>query len=66
MYPFLEVMSQADTRLIEYPREFGVVLQHLGILLGQDALAQTWPKIISWINAHRPRSATKGSGFEIS
>jgi polyhydroxyalkanoate synthase len=61
MYPFLEVMSQADTRLIEYPREFGVVLQHLGILLGQDALAQTWPKIISWINAHTPRSATKGS-----
>jgi polyhydroxyalkanoate synthase len=50
--PFLEAMSQADTRLIEYPGEPGVVLHHLGILLGHKAFAQTWPGIVSWINAH--------------
>ncbi len=50
--PFLEAMSGADTRLIEYPGEAGVVLQHLGILVGQDAFARIWPEIVSWIRSH--------------
>ena len=50
--PFLEALSGADTRLIEYPGETGVVLQHLGILLGRDAFARIWPEIVSWIETH--------------
>ncbi len=50
--PFLEAMSGADTSLIEYPGEIGVVLQHLGILVGQDAFARIWPKIVSWMRGH--------------
>ena len=51
--PFLEAMTGADTRLIEYPGEVGVVLQHLGILVGHDAFARIWPEIVSWIRGHR-------------
>ncbi len=50
--PFLDAMSGADTRLIEYPGEAGVVLQHLGILVGRSAFAQIWPEIVSWIRTH--------------
>jgi polyhydroxyalkanoate synthase len=50
--PFLELMSDADTHLIEYPGETGVVLQHLGLLVGQDAFAQIWPDIVSWVKDH--------------
>jgi polyhydroxyalkanoate synthase len=50
--PFLELMSEGDARLIEYPGESGVILQHLGLLVGHDAFAQIWPDIVSWIKDH--------------
>ena len=37
----------ADTRLIEYPGETGVGLQHLAILVGRHAHAAVWPEVIS-------------------
>ena len=51
--PFIEAMPAADARIIEYPGEIGVCLQHLGILIGREARAQVWPEIISWMNARR-------------
>jgi polyhydroxyalkanoate synthase len=42
-----------DVRIVEYPGEVGVCLQHLGILIGRKAHAQVWPEIIFWIEAHR-------------
>src|SRR6516162_6393036 len=42
----------ADTRLIEYPGETGVGLQHLAILVGRHAHAAVWPEVISWLYAH--------------
>jgi len=50
--PFLDAMTSAETRLIESPGEAGVVLQHLGILVGRQAFARVWPEIISWMRAH--------------
>jgi len=50
--PFTEAMPTGDVRIIEYPGEVGVSLQHLGILIGREAQAQVWPEIISWINSH--------------
>jgi polyhydroxyalkanoate synthase len=49
--PFIEAMPGRDVRLIEYPGESGVGLQHLAILAGRNAYAQVWPEIISWLNA---------------
>jgi polyhydroxyalkanoate synthase len=47
--PFLEAMPGADCRQIEYPGEAGIVLQHLGALVGREAFARLWPEIIAWI-----------------
>jgi polyhydroxyalkanoate synthase len=49
---FLEAMAGADTRLVSYPGEAGVVLQHLGILVGPTALTEFWPEITDWIKCH--------------
>jgi polyhydroxyalkanoate synthase subunit PhaC len=49
--PFSNAMPTKDARIIEYPGELGVCLQHLGILIGRKALAQVWPEIISWLKS---------------
>ena len=51
--PFIDAMPTSDARIIEYPGESGVCLQHLGILIGREAHAQVWPDIASWIDARR-------------
>lgn len=50
--PCLDAMPTTDVRVIEYPGEVGVALQHLGILVGRQARARVWPEIISWLKAH--------------
>jgi len=47
---FVDAMPGANGRIIEYPGETGVCLQHLGILVGQKARELVWPEIIAWIN----------------
>jgi polyhydroxyalkanoate synthase len=49
---FTDAVSATDVRIIQYPGEVGVCLQHLGILVGRGAQAQLWPKIISWLTSH--------------
>lgn len=49
--PFIEAVASSDARIIEYPGEIGVCLQHLGILVGARAQSQVWPETISWINS---------------
>jgi polyhydroxyalkanoate synthase len=51
--PFIKAMPGQDVRVLEYPGEIGVGLQHLGVLVGQQAYARVWPEIISWLNARR-------------
>jgi poly[(R)-3-hydroxyalkanoate] polymerase subunit PhaC len=51
--PFLDAMPGQDVRVLEYPGEIGVGLQHLGILVGRRAYARVWPEIISWLKAPR-------------
>ena len=49
--PFFDAMPGADVRVIEFPGEIGVGLQHLGILVGRQAYARVWPEIVSWLKA---------------
>ena len=49
--PFIDAMPIKDVRIIEYPGEIGVCLQHLGILVGRQARAHVWPEIISWLKS---------------
>ncbi len=51
--PFMDAMPAIDARIVEYPGEIGVCLQHLGILIGRQAHALVWPDITSWIDSHR-------------
>lgn len=48
--PFTDGMP-TPVRIIEYPGEIGVGLQHLGILVGREAHAKVWPEIISWLDS---------------
>ncbi len=45
--PCIEAMPPGYARLIEYPGETGVGLQHLAVLVGPRAHAEVWPAIIS-------------------
>ena len=56
--PFIDAMPTRDARIIEYPGEIGVCLQHLGILIGREAHIRVWPEIISWINSRRPERSS--------
>jgi polyhydroxyalkanoate synthase len=47
--PIVVALGHEKLRVIEYPGERGVCLQHLGILIGRHAHAQVWPQIINWI-----------------
>jgi polyhydroxyalkanoate synthase len=49
--PFLGAMAATNTRIIRYPGEIGVCLQHLGILVGRKAYGQIWPEIFSWLKS---------------
>ena len=49
--PFLDAMPAANARIIDYPGEVGVCLQHLSMLVGRQARAQVWPRIISWLRS---------------
>jgi polyhydroxyalkanoate synthase len=48
--PFAHAMAK-NVRIIEYPGELGVCLQHLGILVGRHAQAHVWPEILSWLKS---------------
>lgn len=51
--PFIDALPARDARVIEYPPEIGVGVQHLGILAGRKVYARVWPEIISWLEARR-------------
>jgi polyhydroxyalkanoate synthase len=57
--PIAETLEPGKCRIIKYPGERGVCLQHLGILVGREAHAQVWPQIIDWIAAQGERAATE-------
>lgn len=50
--PFIDAIPTKDARLIEYPGEIGVCLQHLGVLVGRQAYARVWPEIAAWLKLH--------------
>lgn len=56
--PFIDTMPTRDARIVEYPGQIGVCLQHLGILIGREAHARVWPEIISWINSRKLNRST--------
>ena len=58
--PFADAMPK-NVRVIEYPGELGVCLQHLDILVGRHAQAHVWPEIVSWLKCLSGDMAKPGS-----
>lgn len=52
--PFVEAVGSKDTRLLWYEREIGVGLQHVGMLVGQNAHRRLWPAILTWVRDLAP------------
>ncbi|HXF88950.1 MAG TPA: alpha/beta fold hydrolase [Xanthobacteraceae bacterium] len=46
--PFVAALPEGKGRIIAYPGEVGVGLQHLGVLVGREAQAQLWPQIVAF------------------
>ena len=58
---YLTRTGSTDVRLIEYRGDVGVVLQHVGLLVGEKAHKQLWPQILKWIRQHSAASLDEGS-----
>ncbi|MEK4032354.1 alpha/beta fold hydrolase [Methylocystis sp. IM3] len=50
--PFIDALPTQDARLIVFPPEVGVCLQHVSILVGLQARKHPWPELISWLRCH--------------
>jgi polyhydroxyalkanoate synthase len=50
--PVLAALPHGDVQRLELPGESSVALQHLAVLVGSRARAQTWPAILAWLGAH--------------
>jgi polyhydroxyalkanoate synthase len=48
MLPFIEAVASRDKTVLHYEGDFGVALQHVGPLVGRNAHAALWPRIIDW------------------
>lgn len=46
--PFYEAAG-GDKRLLWYPGDTGVAIQHVGMLVGRNALGSLWPEIVAWV-----------------
>ena len=50
--PFLDRIPGRRARLLTFPGETGLGLQHVAILVGPRARAEVWPEIAAWLDAH--------------
>jgi polyhydroxyalkanoate synthase len=64
--PFTDAVPAKRARIIEYPGEVGVCLQHLGILVGRQAQTHIWPEIISWLKSQNSGRSSSVRGEEDS
>jgi polyhydroxyalkanoate synthase len=48
--------SSKDTEVLNYPGDTGVMMQHVGVLVGMNSHTFLWPRIVSWIRRHAPHA----------
>jgi polyhydroxyalkanoate synthase len=53
--PFHQAVSSGETKLLEYQGDTGVSVQHVGMLVGQEAHRRLWPEVIGWMHTHWAR-----------
>jgi polyhydroxyalkanoate synthase subunit PhaC len=47
---FRHCTGSKDVELINYPGDVGVMLQHVGVLIGDNAHRTIWPRTVAWIH----------------
>jgi polyhydroxyalkanoate synthase len=47
--PVVEAAASRDKTVLHYEGDVGVALQHVGPLVGRNAHARLWPKIVEWL-----------------
>lgn len=50
--PFHRALGDVENRLLWYPGDVGVAIQHLGMLVGERAHRHLWPEILRWLRRH--------------
>jgi polyhydroxyalkanoate synthase len=50
---FADAIADRSVRIVTYPGEFGVGLQHLALLVGRNAYDRVWPEVVAWLKARR-------------
>jgi polyhydroxyalkanoate synthase len=51
--PFHHALTHVDQKIIPYPGDVGVALQHVGMLVGRRAHKFLWPEILKWLHARQ-------------
>jgi polyhydroxyalkanoate synthase subunit PhaC len=46
--------GSTDVQILEYEGDFGVMLQHVGVLVGRNAHRSLWPRIFGWMRQRSP------------
>jgi polyhydroxyalkanoate synthase len=52
--PVHAAFATADKQVLEYGGDTGVVVQHLGVLVGRNAHRTLWPRILGWLDSVAP------------
>lgn len=47
--PYVRAAGSAQKRLIWYEGDVGVALQHVGMLVGENAHRRLWPEVLRWV-----------------
>lgn len=56
---YRERTASKDVEMLEYRGDTGVMLQHVGVLVGENAHRSLWPEILRWVRRHFPRGAER-------
>lgn len=49
--------GSSDVQILDYPGDTGVLMQHVGVLVGERAHKLLWPSILQWIEQRLPQAA---------
>lgn len=47
---FLQATGRSDNRLLYYRGDRGMLVQHIGVLIGHSAHSEMWPHVFEWIH----------------
>jgi polyhydroxyalkanoate synthase subunit PhaC len=61
--PVHDAIAATDKRVLPYAGDTGVVVQHLGVLVGRNAHRLLWPRILDWLDTVTATAATGTSAL---